>query len=92
VGVSVARRAEASVRAAVGEDPAQREDVAAHLYLLHPAELRGGAKQPLSRADLEDKFRQNCAHGGWPEKRAAEFLAFSRGAFSATIDLSAFRG
>jgi len=54
--------------------------------------LRGGAKEPLSRADLEDKFRQNCAHGGWPEKRAAEFLAFSRNAFPSKIDLSAFRG
>ena len=28
--------------------------------------LRGGAKEPLTRQDLEEKFRQNCAHGGWP--------------------------
>jgi len=53
--------------------------------------LRGGAREPLSRADLEEKFRQNCAHGGWPDKRAQEFLAFSRDAFSGKIELSAFR-
>jgi len=54
--------------------------------------MRGGAKEPLSRADIEEKFRQNCAHGGWPEKRAAQFLAFSRSAFSSAVDLSPFRG
>ena len=54
--------------------------------------MRGGAKEPLSRADIEEKFRQNCAYGGWPKKRTDEFLSFSKGLFSSTIDLSAFRG
>jgi 2-methylcitrate dehydratase PrpD len=53
--------------------------------------MRGGAREPLSRADIEEKFRQNCAHGGWPATRAEAFLAFSRQAFSSRMDLSAFR-
>jgi 2-methylcitrate dehydratase PrpD len=53
--------------------------------------MRGGAREPLSRADIGEKFRQNCAHGGWPARRAEAFLAFSREAFFSRIDLSAFR-
>src|SRR3954467_2349997 len=53
--------------------------------------LRGGAREPLSRADLEEKFRRNCAHGGWSASRADRFLAFARTAFDSRIDLSAFR-
>jgi len=54
--------------------------------------LRGGAREPLTRADIEEKFRLNCAHGGWPAQRADEFLAFARRAFDSRIDLAAFRG
>src|SRR4051794_23377093 len=53
--------------------------------------LRGGAREPLSRADLEEKLRQNCADGGWSASRADRFLAFARTAFDSRIDLSAFR-
>jgi 2-methylcitrate dehydratase PrpD len=53
--------------------------------------MRGGAKEPLTRADIEEKFRQNCAYGGWTAKRADEFLAFAKGAFDSRIDLAAFR-
>jgi 2-methylcitrate dehydratase PrpD len=54
--------------------------------------LRGGAHEPLSRADIEDKFRHNCAHGGWSAEQAARFLAFAGKAFDASaIDLAAFR-
>jgi 2-methylcitrate dehydratase PrpD len=53
--------------------------------------MRGGAKEPLTRADIEEKFRLNCAHGGWPAQRADAFLAFARRAFDSRIDLSAFR-
>jgi 2-methylcitrate dehydratase PrpD len=51
--------------------------------------LRGGAHEPLSRADLEEKFRLNCAHGGWSQQRADEFLAWTK--LQATVDLSRFR-
>jgi 2-methylcitrate dehydratase PrpD len=54
--------------------------------------MRGGAKEPLSRADLEEKFRQNCAYGGWPQRQADAFLARSKKIFDEKIDLSAFRG
>jgi 2-methylcitrate dehydratase PrpD len=55
------------------------------------ANFRGGAHDPLSRADLEEKFRLNCAYGGWPKERAEEFLAFSRKVFDQKVDLSRFR-
>ena len=32
--------------------------------------FRGGAKEPLTRADIEDKFVLNVPHGGWDEARA----------------------
>jgi 2-methylcitrate dehydratase PrpD len=54
--------------------------------------LRGGAHEPLSRADLESKFRLNCTHGGWAPERAAQFLAFASRAFDGAIDLAPFRG
>lgn len=44
--------------------------------------MRGGVEEPLSRAELEEKLRLNCAYGGWPEQRAEAFLAFSRELFS----------
>ena len=54
--------------------------------------MRGGRKDPLSRADLEEKFRLNCAYGGWGAGQAEKFLAFARRAFDGgPIDLSAFR-
>jgi len=54
--------------------------------------LRGGAHEPLSRADVEEKFRLNCAHGGWPKERAESFLQWAKKAFDHKIDLTNFRG
>jgi len=54
--------------------------------------LRGGHHEPLSRADIEEKFRANCAVGGWSEPRAAQWLALARRAFDGPIDLKPFRG
>jgi 2-methylcitrate dehydratase PrpD len=56
------------------------------------AHFRGGAHEPLSRADLEEKFRLNCAHGGWPAARAGTFLDAARNAFRGPVDLKEFRG
>jgi hypothetical protein len=56
------------------------------------AHIRGGRHEPLSRADVEDKFRGNCAYGGWSDAQAESFLMWARGAFqSRAIDLTAFR-
>ena len=54
--------------------------------------LRGGAREPLTRADIEEKFRANCRHGGWGDERIAAWLAFAARAFEGPIDLRAFRG
>ena len=45
--------------------------------------FRGGVEEPLSAADLEAKFRANCAYGGWSPDRADAALAALRGAPSA---------
>jgi len=53
--------------------------------------LRGGRNEPLSRAEIEEKFRLNCAYGGWSAAQAERFLAFARQAFDSRTDLSPFR-
>ena len=53
--------------------------------------MRGGAKEPLTRAEIEEKFRLNCTHGGWSVPKAEEFLAFACNAFDSRIDMKAFR-
>ena len=54
--------------------------------------LRGGAHEPLSRADIEDKFRHNCEYGGWSREQADRFLEWARRAFEGrSLDLSQFR-
>jgi 2-methylcitrate dehydratase PrpD len=56
------------------------------------AHFRGGAHEPLSREDLEEKFRLNCAYGGWHAERAARFLDFvGTTGLSGPVDLSEFR-
>src|SRR5216684_1609301 len=52
--------------------------------------LRGGRNEPLSRADIEEKFRRNCAHGGWPKERTESFLQWAKKAFDHKIDLTNF--
>jgi 2-methylcitrate dehydratase PrpD len=54
--------------------------------------LRGGAHEPLSRADIEEKFRLNCRHGGWNEERTQGALALCRALFDGPLDLSPLRG
>ena len=53
--------------------------------------FRGGAHEPLSREDLEEKFRLNCAYGGWPAEKMEAFLRWSRRLADAAVDLAAFR-
>ncbi len=54
--------------------------------------LRGGHREPLTRPEIEEKFRGNCAYGGWDAARAERWLAFARGAFDGKdIDLKEFR-
>ena len=55
------------------------------------AHFRGGAHEPLSHEDLEEKFRLNCAYGGWPAEKMEAFLRWSRRMADAAVDLAAFR-
>ncbi|MGQ0651966.1 MAG: MmgE/PrpD family protein [Betaproteobacteria bacterium] len=55
--------------------------------------MRGGVEEPLSRADIEEKFRLNCAYGGWTAERAEACLAFASHAFGeSAVSLTPFRG
>jgi 2-methylcitrate dehydratase PrpD len=54
--------------------------------------MRGGAHEPLTRADIEDKFVLNAGHGGWDEARASQALALLRKLYDGKIDVSSLRG
>jgi 2-methylcitrate dehydratase PrpD len=53
--------------------------------------IRGGAQEPLSRAEIEDKFRSNARFGGWSEKQCGTFLQSVPGFFAGKLDLAALR-
>ena len=40
--------------------------------------MRGGAHEPLTRADIEEKFALNARHGGWDDARAKSALQADR--------------
>ncbi len=54
--------------------------------------LRGGAHEPLTSADIENKFARNARHGGWNDKRAAAALAAARKLYDGPVKLGAFKG
>jgi 2-methylcitrate dehydratase PrpD len=54
--------------------------------------MRGGAREPLTRRDIEDKFFLNARHGGWPEARIAPALARAKALYEGPLDLKAWRG
>ncbi len=54
--------------------------------------MRGGAHEPLTRRDIEDKFVLNARHGGWPEARIAPALARAKMLYDGPLDLKALRG
>jgi 2-methylcitrate dehydratase PrpD len=56
------------------------------------AHFRGGAHEPLTAADVEEKFRANCAYGGWERERTDAWLRFARDFAQAPVELSTFRG
>ena len=53
--------------------------------------MRGGAHEPLTRADIEEKFLLNARHGGWSEHRAKAALKLIGGLFDGPVELSALR-
>lgn len=54
--------------------------------------IRGGANAPLTRAEIENKFRNNCEFGGWPQERSDAFLKAAPKFFEGAIDLTPLRG
>jgi hypothetical protein len=54
--------------------------------------MRGGAHEPLTRGDIEEKFVLNAEHGGWDKARAQQALALLRTLYGGRIDLSSLRG
>jgi len=54
--------------------------------------IRGGAQEPLTRSDIEAKFRGNCQHGGWTKEQADRFLALVPAIFDRPLDLTPLRG
>jgi len=54
--------------------------------------FRGGAEEPLARADIEEKFALNARHGGWDEARSAAALKRLSKLFDGKIDLAPLRG
>jgi 2-methylcitrate dehydratase PrpD len=54
--------------------------------------FRGGANEPLTRADIEEKFALNAKHGGWDDQRSAAALALLAKLYNGKIDLTSLRG
>jgi len=54
--------------------------------------MRGGAHEPLSRQDIEDKFVLNARHGGYDAARATAALKVAANLFGGRIDLTLLRG
>jgi 2-methylcitrate dehydratase PrpD len=54
--------------------------------------IRGGAHEPLARAEIEDKFRRNAEFGGWARDRRERFLAQVPAFFSGPLDAAVLRG
>jgi 2-methylcitrate dehydratase PrpD len=54
--------------------------------------LRGGAHEPMSRKDIEEKFALNACHGGYDAVRAQAALKLAGSLFNGRLDLRALRG
>jgi 2-methylcitrate dehydratase PrpD len=54
--------------------------------------FRGGAQEPLTRADIEEKFALSVRYGGWDDKRAASGLALLAKLYDGKVDLASLRG
>ncbi len=54
--------------------------------------FRGGVNEPLTRADIEEKFALNVRHGGWDSARSAAVLKLLSKLYDGKIDLKELRG
>ncbi len=58
----------------------------------HQPYMRGGIQDPLTRADVEDKFMLSARYGGWSTDRAAAALKLCGALFAGPVDLASLRG
>ena len=54
--------------------------------------IRGGAHEPLTRAEIEEKFRGNCRYGSWTQEKSEGFLIAVPKLFDGPLDLAPLRG
>jgi hypothetical protein len=54
--------------------------------------MRGGAHEPLTRQDIEEKFALCCTHGGWDDAKTAAALKLAATLYQGRINLAALRG
>jgi 2-methylcitrate dehydratase PrpD len=54
--------------------------------------FRGGAQEPLTRAEIMQKLVRNAMHGGWDEARATIALKQLASFFDGKLDMTALRG
>jgi 2-methylcitrate dehydratase PrpD len=54
--------------------------------------MRGGAREPLTVAEIKEKFALCCRYGGWDDARIGAALDVARRLFEGKIDLGALRG
>jgi 2-methylcitrate dehydratase PrpD len=53
--------------------------------------LRGGAREPLTRQDVTDKFALNAQHGGWTRAQSDATLRLLARLYQGRMDLSSLR-
>jgi 2-methylcitrate dehydratase PrpD len=54
--------------------------------------MRGGAQEPLTSAEIEEKFAMCCRHGGWDDLKIDGALGVVRRLFDGKMDLGALQG
>ena len=54
--------------------------------------MRGGVHEPLTRADIEEKFVLNAQHGGWDKQQTEAALKLAGRLYDGKIDLAVLRG
>jgi hypothetical protein len=62
------------------------------VFIERQPHFRGGAHDPLTRGDIEEKFALNARHGGWDGARAASALALLAKVYDGNVDLTRLRG
>jgi 2-methylcitrate dehydratase PrpD len=54
--------------------------------------MRGGAHEPLTRSDIEEKFVLNARHGGWDKSKTDAALRLAGKLYDEPVDLAVLRG